>query len=121
MPSAPTMTSASASLPSANRATARCPPPLPAPESTEQVGPVRGHALDPERRRLLLPARAADQPAGYPIAQDRRIGSPRDRAHAVLGADAAQYPHRIGMQRDARPDLLELRGRLIDRHLDPGP
>ena len=39
-------------------------------QDVEQVGPVHGRARDAERGRLLLPARPADHPAGFPVAHD---------------------------------------------------
>jgi hypothetical protein len=90
-------------------------------EHVEQVGPVHGRALDPLPRRLLPPARLADHPAGHPVPGDRPLGPPGDLPHAVLDADRAQHPHRVGVQRDAGPDLLELGRRLVHADLDPGP
>ena len=90
-------------------------------ESVEQIGPVHGRTLDAERGRLLLPARLPDDPARLPIAHDLPLRPPAHLADLVFYADGAQHPHRVGVQGHARPDLFELGGRLVDRHLDARP
>jgi hypothetical protein len=90
-------------------------------QHVEEIGPVHGRAGDAERGRLLLPARPADHPAGFPVPRDLPRCLPRDLADAALYSDGAQHLHRVRVQGDAGPDLLELGGRLVDRHLDPRP
>ena len=88
-------------------------------DHVEQVGAVYRRAAEPKRRGLLRSADLRDQSARPPVVRRRPLRATRDPAHRVLHPDHPQHPHRVGMQRHAGADLLELWCRLIDRHLQP--